>query len=129
MALLVLLQKAHVVLHQAAEIGALVPGQLRNPPDHALLGGHEGAEHPTHLAQLGLDELGQHEGAVPLLFGLDGGGHGLLVTLFFAVLQAAVGVRLVAKQGHAAVELQRVGGGSGNAHVAQPLSASMPRGP
>ena len=128
-ALLVLLQEAHIVLHQAAEVGALVAGQLGDPAHHALLGGQEGAEHPAHLAELGLDELGQHEGAVPLLLGLDGGGHGLLVALHVVVLQAAVGVRLVTKQGHAAVQVQRVGGGSGNAHVTQPLSASAPRGP
>ena len=128
-ALLVLLQKTHVVLHQAAEVGALVTGQLGDPAHHALLRGQERAEDAAHLAELGLDELRQHEGAVPLLLGLDWGGHGLLVALAVVVLQAAVGVRLVAKQGHAAVQVQRVGGGSGKAHVTQPLAARAPRGP
>lgn len=128
MAFLVLLQETHVVLHQAPEVGAFVLGQLCDPADHPLLRGHERAEHPAHLSQLGLDKLGQHKRAVPLLFGLNGRCHGLLVTLPFVVLQAAGGVGLVAIQGHAPVEVQRIGGGSGKAHVAQPLPGSMARG-
>lgn len=136
MASAVLLQEAHVVLHQAAEVSSFIPGLFHDLPNGSFLGRHQRIEHAAHLAQASSQCSWQSERAGIVLPLRLGGWRNLLVTLhvdaivvFF--IQAAVAGGAVGSGGggfhgqrEAVSEVERVWGRGGDADVTQPLSSS-----